>query len=43
MKRANIHTSAAIILSAAILFTGCGANTGGTTEKLQIEPITDAE
>ncbi len=43
MKRANIHTSAAIILSAAILFTGCGANTGGTTEKLQIEPITDAD
>jgi len=32
-----------MILSAAYLFMGCGADTGGTTEKLQIEPITDTD
>lgn len=43
MKKAKICIAFAIILSAAILFTGCGADTGGTTEKLQIEPITDTD
>lgn len=38
-----IHTSAAVILSAAILFTGCGADTGNATEKLLVEPITDMD
>lgn len=40
MRRAKVYTSAVMILSAALLFTGCGADTGDTTEKLQIEPIT---
>ena len=40
IKRAKVYTSAAMLLSAALLFMGCGADTGDTTEKLQIEPIT---
>lgn len=40
MKRAKKYIPAAIILSAALLLAGCGADTGDTTEKLQIEPIT---
>lgn len=40
MRRSKVYTSAVMILSAALLFTGCGADTGDTTEKLQIEPIT---
>lgn len=43
MKRANIHTSVAIILSAAFLFTGCRTDTADTTQKLQIESIDDAD
>lgn len=43
MKRVKVYISAAIILSAAILFAGCDADTGDATEKLQIEPITDTD
>lgn len=43
MKRAKKYISAAIILSAALLLAGCGADTGDATEKLQIEPITDTD
>lgn len=43
MRRAKVYTSAVMILSAAYLFMGCGADTGDTTEKLQIEPITAAD
>lgn len=43
MKRVKVYRSAAIILSAAILLAGCGADTGDATEKLQIEPITDTD
>lgn len=43
MKRVRVYISAAIILSAAILFAGCGADTGDATENLQIEPITDTD
>lgn len=35
--------SVAIILLAAILFTGCSADTGNATEKLPVEPITDTD
>lgn len=40
MRRLKVYTSAVMFLSAALLFAGCGADTGDTTEKLQIEPIT---
>lgn len=40
MRRLKVYTSAVMILSAALLFASCGADTGDTTEKLQIEPIT---
>lgn len=43
MRRAKVYTSAVMILSAAYLIMGCGADTGDTTEKLQIEPITAAD
>lgn len=43
MRRSKVYTSAVMILSAALLFTGCGADTGDTTEELQIEPITAAD
>lgn len=39
MKRVKVYISAALILSAVFLSVGCGADTGDTTEKLQIEPI----